>query len=71
MCGNCPLFNKELIEVFTAGCQHSFVRTVLLSFDQQRYVTELIVESLLVEFVQHCLAVFGQVLIHLALAIHL
>lgn len=45
--------------------------TVLLSFDQQSDVTELIAEALAVEFFQHCLAVFGQELIHLTLAVHL
>lgn len=71
MCGGSPLLKKQLVEVFAARCQDSFVRTVLLSLDQQSDVTELITEALAVEFFQHCLAVFGQELIHLTLAVHL
>lgn len=59
VCGGSPLLKKELVEVFAAGCQDSFVCTVLLSFDQQSDVTELIAEALAVEFFQHCLAMFG------------
>lgn len=71
MRGGRPLLEKELMEVFAARRQHGFVCTKLFAFDQQSDVTELIVEPLVVELVQHGLAVFGQELIHLALAVHL
>lgn len=71
MGSGCSLLKEELVEVFTGGSQDRFVRAVLLSFDEQRDVTELVVETLLVEFVQHRLAVFGQELIHLTLTVHL
>lgn len=71
MCGRSPLLKKELIEVFAARCQHGFVCAVLLSFNQQGDVTELIVEALMIQFVQHVLAVFGQELIHLTFTVHL
>lgn len=66
-----PLLQEEFVEVFAARRQHSFVRPELLALDQQRDVTELIVESLRVEFVHHGSAVLGQELTHLALAVHL
>lgn len=69
--GRSAFLKEELVEVLAARCQHSFVRTVLLAFDQQRDVTELIVETLLVEFVQHGLAVFGQELIDHAFTVNL
>lgn len=69
--GRSAFLKEELVEVLAARCQHSFVRTVLLAFDQQRDVTELIAETLLVEFVQHGLAVFGQELIDHAFTVNL
>lgn len=71
MRGGGPLLKEELMEVFAAGCQHGFVCTVLLSFNQQGDVTELIAQTLVVEFFQHRLAVFGQELIHFTFAVHL
>ena len=71
MCGDGSLLKEELVEVFAARCQNSFVRTVLLSLNQQGDVTELVAEALAVEFVQHGLAVFRQELVHLTLAVHL
>lgn len=71
MRGDGPLLKEELVEVFAARCQNSFVGAVLLSFDQQGDVTELVAEALAVEFVQHGLTVFGQELVHLTLTVHL
>ena len=71
MRGRSPLLKKELVEVLAARCQHGLVCAVLLSLDQQGDVTELIVEALMVQFVQHGLAVFGQELIHLTFTVHL
>ena len=71
MCGRGSLLEEELVEVFAAGGEDGFVRSVLVSLDEQRDVTELVSEALLVQFVQHRLAVFGQELIHLALTVHL
>lgn len=71
MSGGCSLLKKELVEVFAAGCQDSFVSAVLLSLDQQCDVTKLVVETLLVQFLQHCLTVFGQELVHLTFTVHL
>lgn len=65
------LLEEELVEVLAAGGQHGLVGAVLLPFDQQRDVTELVADALLVQFVQHGLAVFGQELVHLSFAVHL
>lgn len=71
MGGGSTPFKKEFMEIFTARSQNGFVCTELISFDQESDVTKLIVEALAVELFQHSLAVFGQELIHLALAVHL
>ncbi|KAA8589740.1 hypothetical protein FQN60_013105 [Etheostoma spectabile] len=49
MRGGSALLKEELVEVFAACCQDSFVCPVLLSFNQQGDVTELIADALLVE----------------------
>lgn len=71
MRGDGSLLKKELVEVFAACCHDGFVCSVLFSFDQQGDVTELVVETLLVEFVQHGLTVLRQKLTHLTFAVHL
>lgn len=71
MRGDSALLEEELVEVLATCCQHRFMGSVLLSFDQESDVTELVIEALLVEFVQHGLAVFGQELVHFTFTVHL
>ena len=69
--GHGPLLHKQLVEVLAARGEHRLVRTMLLPLDQQRDVTELVVETLRVQLVQHGLAVSGEELVHLALTVNL
>ena len=71
VCGYGALLYEQLVEVLAACGEDRLVRTMLLPLDQQRDVTELVIEALRVQLVQHSLAVSGEELVHLALTVHL
>jgi len=51
MTSDSSLLNEELSEVLAVGCQDRFVSFVLLSFNQQSHITELIGKPLLIQLV--------------------